>query len=680
MGKRTAEGHEKNKQDTLRRAKEKSLLGRDIGPPPACSDPKLRKQVEQDPEKFLTKLFPNLFTWKFSDEQKLSIKQFDEVTEIGGLQAIADPRGTGKTQRVIRQALKAILTGKRRYVCIVAATEKAARAIIKALRIILCGNLLLQSLFAAELHGFKQLKGTNRLARGQLCEGQPTEISIAADQIIFPTIPGSKCSGSIISSCGLTGNVRGQFHTLQDGEVIRPDLVVVDDPQTKESANSRSQTQERLEIVQADVLGLSGPSTSIACVVLCTVIAEQDLSDRILKDPKWHGRRTKTIDQWPDNMRAWDEYFDEYDLAICEGKPEKINALYKKRRKELDAGCKVGWESRIESGCISAIQTAMHVWHRVGPVAFASEYQNEPIKTDDSSQMITVDEILKRLNMLPRGEVPMKAEHITAAIDVHGDLLYWMICWWSQGFTGGVLNYGGWPDQKRSYFSLREANPTLTQFTKRTAKMAAVRAGLDGLISHLMGHVFRRPDGITMRVGKLCVDANWGEGTDTVYDACRESKYATQIRPTHGKGFSVLERPMSSWKPAQGEVAGHHWFRRVGKRAARFLLIDTNYWKTFIHNGLSLMPEEPHSISLFSASPHEHRLLADHLTAETLHKPKSEDGRTVDQWKNSQHADNHLFDCLVMNAVGASELGVTMSENARNKRPERKGPIKATYF
>lgn len=681
MGKRTAAGHERNKAAALRRAKETSAKERDIGPPPKCSNTRLRKKLEDDPVEFLKKLWPNLFKWPFSDDQLKSIRQLEEVSERGGLQAIADPRGTGKTQRVIRQALKAILSGKRRYVCIVAATEKAARQIIKALRIIICYHTVLQGLFPCELHGFAQLKGTNRLARGQLCEGQPTEISIAADQIVFPTIPGSKCSGAIISSCGITGNVRGQFHTLTDGTVLRPDMAIVDDPQTKESAKHRAQTEERLELLHGDVLGLAGPDTSIACVVCCTVIAPDDLSDSILKDPKWHGRRTKIIVDWPKNSKAWEEYFDAYDEAISEGKPERINALYRKRRKELDEGCTVAWKHRIEKGDVSAIQTAMHIRHRMGAVAFAAEGQNDPMRPDQSNSVVTVSELMQRMNQLPRGSVPLKALHLTGAIDVQGELLYWMICWWAQGFNGGILDYGAWPDQGRNYFTLRDANPTLCQATGRKAKMAAVRAGLDQLISAMMSRPFVRPDKLEMRLERLCVDANWGESTDIVYDACRESQFSQLLRPTHGKGFSVRERPMSQWKPQQGETAGFHWFKRVGKRAMRYLIKDANFWKTFVHNGLLLLPEEPHSISLFKAMPHEHRLLADHLTSETRHRPKTEDGRTVDLWSMTPGAENHWLDNLVDCAVGASEIGVKLTEaTPKPKQPARTGPIEATYY
>lgn len=322
------DAYERKKRKSLDRELRQSLAGRDIGPPPKCKNTRLKSQVSGDLEQFLLKLFPDVFKWTFSEDQKLSIQQMDSVIDRGGLQAVADPRGTGKTQRAVRAAIKAILTGKRKFVCIVAATDGAAKRIIRAIKTIVSYNTVLYELFPKELHGFPQLRGNNRKAGGQLCEGIETAINLGAEQIIFPTIKGSKCSGAIISSCGITGNVRGQFHTLQDGSVIRPDLVLVDDPQTKESAKSPQQTQERLEIIEGDVLGLAGPDTAIACMVLCTVIAKDDLSERLLQSTKWHGRRTKTIYEFPKNMKAWDQYFEDYEAAIRLQVPEKINEAY----------------------------------------------------------------------------------------------------------------------------------------------------------------------------------------------------------------------------------------------------------------------------------------------------------------------------------------------------------------
>jgi hypothetical protein len=65
-------------------------------------------------------------------------------------------------------------------------------------------------------------------------------------------------------------------------------------------------------------------------------------------------------------------------------------------------------------------------------------------------------------------------------------------------------------------------------------------------------------------------------------------------------------------------------------------------------------------LSLFGDRPEQHRLFAEHLTAEYRVKTEGR-GRTVDEWKQRpERGDNHWFDCLTGCAVAASMQGVTL--------------------
>jgi len=65
-------------------------------------------------------------------------------------------------------------------------------------------------------------------------------------------------------------------------------------------------------------------------------------------------------------------------------------------------------------------------------------------------------------------------------------------------------------------------------------------------------------------------------------------------------------------------------------------------------------------LSLFGDSVDQHRLLAEHLTAEYRVRTEGR-GRTVDEWKmRPERGDNHWFDGLVGCAVAASIQGVVL--------------------
>ena len=89
-------------------------------------------------------------------------------------------------------------------------------------------------------------------------------------------------SGAILKVAGITGRIRGMKHQTAAGESFRPDLVILDDPQTDESARSLWQCQARESILAGAVLGLAGPGRKISSIMPCTVIKPGDMADRIL--------------------------------------------------------------------------------------------------------------------------------------------------------------------------------------------------------------------------------------------------------------------------------------------------------------------------------------------------------------------------------------------------------------
>ena len=80
-----------------------------------------------------------------------------------------------------------------------------------------------------------------------------------------------------------------------DGHTVGPSLVVLDDPQTDESARSLSQCATRGCILAGAILGLAGLGKKFSGIMPCTVIRPSDMADNILnrvKHPEWNGERT----------------------------------------------------------------------------------------------------------------------------------------------------------------------------------------------------------------------------------------------------------------------------------------------------------------------------------------------------------------------------------------------------
>jgi phage terminase large subunit GpA-like protein len=410
----------------------------------------------------------------------------------------------------------------------------------------------------------------------------------------------------------------------------------------------------------------------------CTVIRPGDLADTILdnkRHPEWNGERTKLVYAWPKNTELWNKYAEIRAESLRAGRRgEEATEFYRQHRAEMDEGAEVAWPERYNYDELSAIQ---HAWNLrlQDERAFWAEYQNEPLpETTEPSGGLTADQVADKVNRVPRGEVPADAITLTAFVDVHQSLLYWLVIAWAEDFTGYVVDYGTYPRQDRGYFAAYDARPSLSDILPGAGLEACLRKGLDEAVAACVGREFRRADGAIMRVERCLVDANWGQATDLVYDFCRYSPFAGSLLPSHGRYIGAASRPLNDYQRRPGDRCGLNWRipSPANARAMRYVIYDTNYWKSFVAGRLAMAIGDRGGLTLFGCNPNDHRLLADHLTAEYRVRTEGR-GRVVDEWRQKAvHRDNHWLDCLVGCAVAASIQGIAPPGLERAAKPERK--------
>ena len=362
-----------------------SKSGRDIGELPEVVDPGRKERAEHDFRFFCEAYFPLTFHLAWSDDHLKIIAKIEQAVLHGGLFALAMPRGSGKTTLAECACLWAVLFGHREFVCLIGSDEGHALDMLDSLKTELDGNELLLEDFPEAAFPIHCLDGIAHRANGQLYQGERTHIGWTAREIVLPSIPGSKASGAIIKVAGITGRIRGMKFKRADGRTVRPSLVVLDDPQTDESARSPSQCANRESILAGAVLGLSGPGKKISGIMPCTVIRPDDMADRILdreKHPQWQGERTKMVYAFPENEKLWEEYADiRADSLRSEQGIKVATEFYVRNREAMDAGAVVAWPVRYNHDEVSAIQHAMNLKLQ-DEAAFWAEYQNEPLPED----------------------------------------------------------------------------------------------------------------------------------------------------------------------------------------------------------------------------------------------------------------------------------------------------------
>lgn len=653
------EKYDKHREQSAERERERSTRGREIGPLPEVKDPARRARCAESLRDWMEVYFPDSFPLQWSAAHLDLIDALQDVIYNGGAKAFAMSRGSGKTTMTVKAAEWGVFGGHLEMVTLIGSNEPHALMMLDAIRTDLETNDLLLEDWPEVCYPIRRLEGINQ--RRLLLDGYPLTIGFTNNKIILPDVPGAASAENCIGVAGLTGQIRGQTYTRRDGRTVRPSAAILDDPQTDESANSAQQTAKREEIIRKAVLGLPGPGKKLSVIMPCTIIAKDDLAERFLdrqRNPQWHGTRTQMLNGMPTAVELWDRYFQmRADSLRREEGTTAATEFYRAHQAEMDAGCEASWSVRYNSDEISAIQHAMNRKHDLGDAAFFAECQNSPLATVNDDAALKPAEIGSRLNRLPRGTVPEDATHVTAFIDVQGKLLYWLVAAWRSDFTGAILDYGTYPDQRKAYFLLRDAGPTLADAAPGAGLEGSIHAGLTALASQLCGREWRRPDGSAMRLSRVLVDSGWS--TDVIYAWCRQSAHANIIAPSKGWSIKASQRPMAAWDRKPGEQAGDNWVYGYGpeSRVIRRVLIDVNHWKTFVAARLQAAPGDPGAMSLFGDSQEAHRLLCDHLSSE-YRVQTSGQGRQLDEWKMTPGRENHWWDCLVGAAVAASMCGV----------------------
>ena len=663
-----ARSYEDRRNAERDRQAEQSLAGRDIGPLPEVVNPDRKAACERNFQLFCESYFPETYALAWSPDHLKVIEKIETAVLRGGLFALALPRGSGKTTITESAALWSMLYGHREFVVLIGATESAALELLDSLKTELEVNERLAEDFPEVCYPVAQLEGIANRCAGQLYKGERTRITWTSNEIVLPTVEGSRASGIIVRVVGITGRIRGMKFKRSDGRSVRPSLVIIDDPQTSESAGSLEQTRKRVRVLAGDILGLAGPGQKISGIMPCTIIRPGDMADIILNrntHPDWNGEKTRMVYRFPTNMKLWEEYAEIRAEALrTEGNFQKATEFYLANREAMDAGAEVSWEARFNHDEVSALQHAMNLKFQ-DESAFMSEYQNDPLPDDTADDsLLSVDEICAKINGLARRRVPLKCDRLTMFVDVQKALLFYVVIAWAEDFTGAVIDYGSWPDQHRHEYSLADANPSIQTLFPKAGFEGALYAALSALTDECLGREWEREDGAVLKIERALVDANWGQSTDVVYQFCRQSSHAGVILPSHGRYVGASSKPMTEYRKQQGDRLGFNWIipNVAGKRAIRHVIYDTNYWKSFIHARLAVPVGDKGSLTLYGRIPGAHQLFAEHLTAEYRVKTQGR-GRTVDEWKlKPQSHDNHFLDCVAGCAVCGSMLGASLPE------------------
>ena len=288
------------------------------------------------------------------------------------------PRGIGKTTISEAMILYLIAYGKRKFCVIVSANARQAQTILKDIyRVISEKDTAFAQDFPDMCIPFIACNGFTR--RIQKYAGNVIEMERNSTSIVLPRIyrDGKEVptSGSVITARGITSGLRG----MKVGK-LRPDLCLLDDIQTAESAASPDQVSKLLDLIKKDVMNLTAKG-KLSVLMTSTPICPEDICETIENDVNWKTTKFPAIIHYPDDIEKngmdglWGEYFRIYDKeSMTDSSHEESLRFYKDNFDQMNAGAEIFASRYKESdGHISGLQALLERRHIIGESAFEAE-------------------------------------------------------------------------------------------------------------------------------------------------------------------------------------------------------------------------------------------------------------------------------------------------------------------
>lgn len=644
--------------------RERRAQARDIGPIPDVVNPERREKTRLDPAAFGRTYLPGTFSLPFSkthlrviDKGKRSVLRREKY-------ALGVFRGFGKSSLAELFALWGAVFGHLRFIPIIGPEKTHAVSILESLVVELTYNALLADDFPEVCRPIAALEGISQRCAGQTYTGRdgtrrPTLIGYGEDHLVLPTIEGSQASGVVVRSYGLTGSLRGMKHRRPDGEVVRPDWVLLDDPQTDASAKSPAQCTYREELVNGAIAGLGGHLRKLGGLCCCTIIRKDDLADRLLdreKHPEWSGDTfpmlikpaSREADLWLGeyaSLRRNDYRDDEggRDRALKEA-----TAFYRQNRKAMDAGAVVAWDEARAAEEISGVQHAYNWLIDNGEVAFRAECQLDPVDPfEGTSPPLEPRDVLAKLNRLRRGVCPAGASVVVAFADLgKKSHAHYGVCAFGDGYSGSLIEYG-----------VREVKAPFGGIE------AAIGKTLKKLVDELLARTYPVEGGAPpLRIERFLVDSGWK--AQTVYEFCRWSGYRGTLIPSKGQGS---ERELRTPKKLPARYHGAGWYHAPTLAAARsgrndqwLTMYETDLFKSILAERLRTPLGGAGCLSINGDPKHRERFrdLAEQVTAERAGEKERRDGSRFDKWRPLPGRPNHYLDVLTGCLVAAAFFGI----------------------
>lgn len=640
---------------------------------PLPEDASRRNECLSDPVLFLQTYFGAAFFQPFTEDRRAMLQGIINAAMYGGDSAIAGPRGEGKTRLAIYGGLYLMVSGLSPFPMVIGKSQKKSENELKTIK----ERLQQSELFIADFPEigvpFKAVGGWSSRARMQTVAGENTNMELAADHIIFPTIRRDQLPsdwpddvepvscGQMLASMGVDGPIRGTNYRDK-----RPTLALIDDIEDKEAAKSETIIARNEEIIEHDIGGLGGSGRRVSRIMLCTIQNRKCIAYKYTdpkQKPSWNGRRYRKMVKPPDRMDMVETYLQKR-IERKEDDPDAREAFryWRDNQRSIESGCVVSnvysYDKRIHADGepleLSAIQAYYNNVADRGADAVATEDDNDPPESVGPQGMgLTAEMVASRVSGLDKMQLPANATALTAAIDLGKYRCHWVVAAWWKGAGGCIVDYG-----------VAEVTGTDTSLDHQASEPMIYKALLQWR-DELLQKEYVDAAGQRRTVDSVFVDS--GTFTNAAYEFVR------QVGPPFyaAKGVGKYKQKTQSTEKVRAGDNMHA--ARLDASNLWLFELNTDYWKQWVHERFMTPTFDESnmlrrgSLSLFvPPGKQRHSSYAQHVVSEEL-VTEFKEGKGAKTFWTVHNPNNHWLDATYYAAAAGRYCGISLLSESEAK-------------
>ncbi len=568
------------------------------------------------------------------------IDKLQNAITNGGQFAIEAMRGGGKSTWFVIATVWGVLYGHFRFPLIIAAAQPLAKTFRKAALDLLEFSPEIADDFPAVALPLRKIGGIAQRGNSITYRGRPVGF-ISSDAVVRLPMLTEDDGSPVDSGCGAVISVRGVGSSVRGLNVggLRPDFILLDDPQTQKDSRSATAVERLDEYIHSDVLGLAANTSTLSAFLAITPQRHGDLASRIFdraRHPNWSTAVCPAILRSCENFeKLADDFIDAFNTDAANGdfaRPAST-AWYRAHAADF-TGVEMLDPLAYDRACeIDALHHALNKMAAIGKTSFAAEYMMQ-VEVANVELSLSPDKVSACVNGAAMWHLPPGCDCAVAACDINvqkGEGLSWVVLAFGPRRAAAVVAYGRYP----------ERGALVPPGSSDLARKRAVAKAMRVVISTIAAHPLRDIRGRAVSIRALGFDRGY------LPDVVARTLFV--VRKTSPLPFQLCAMRGFGWKQfgsGRGEHlrGGDHIFA-TRSDFGDYLAVHAPYWREVAQSGFLETPLMPGSCSLFGADHSRHWQFALEVSNERLERKYTHpSGKTAWDW--AVVGANHYGDAL----------------------------------